>query len=590
MLRFDRFEFDPTTMELTLEGAPVRIGAQPARLLALFLSRPGSIVSREEIVAAVWGERTHVDFEQGINACIRQLRVALGDDAETPRFVATLPRRGYRFVATVAAAGAEPPPPRFRWGAAAVLAVVPLALLWLSVSAGPSRAPTRLAILPFVTLDGAASDDALADGLTEELITEVSRRYGRRLGVLARTSVMTFKGSRATIAEIGLALDAEYLLEGSVRRDGERVRVTAQLVRASDHGHVWAGSYDRPLDDLLALEAELGRTIARALAIELIAEPDPAGPAAAVDAAAWSAYLEAHALLEARPPRPRKAIPLLRDALARAPGFARAWTDLARALSWSLPPREARTQVADALDRALALDDTLAAAHRFRGNVRLYADWDVAAAQASFDRALELGPADAETWHDAAACAAIAGRHDEARRDVARALELDPLSPAVLSDVGWYAYFDQDWAAAQEGARRTLAVDPDEYWAQTVAVLAATAQGDVEGALVRARENLRLRKVDEEPASVEAYWRLEASRLGRAGAPGSPDLLALARMGFGDREGALDALERAAEERKGWMLPFLHVIPAFDPLHGDPRYERLVERVGVAALSARASR
>jgi TolB-like protein len=225
------------------QGLPAASPSQPARVLAMLASRAGEMLTREEICREIWGADTHVEFDQGLNFCIRRIRAALGDDATAPRFIETLPRRGYRFIAPVERLAGTAPAGR-----------------------------VMLAVLPFESLDADPEQGYFGDGLTEEMITHLGRLDPERLGVIARTSSMRYKGSGKSISEIGRELAVDYLLEGSVRSSGERVRVTAQLLLASDQTHLWAETYDRPLRDILAVQADVAKAIAREIRLKLAPE------------------------------------------------------------------------------------------------------------------------------------------------------------------------------------------------------------------------------------------------------------------------------------------------------------------------------
>ena len=623
-LRFASFELDLESQELRKRGALVKLQAQPFKVLALLAERPGELIARDEIRHHLWGAGTFVDFDQGINVCIRQIRQVLGDRAGSPRFVETVPRRGYRFLATVerherVAAAERPARRRRRWSlaAAAVAAAAVLTVGTLvagrdrpaipATTAAAARAPQPaeraaagvLVVLPFLSYSAEEDDDYLGDGLTEELITEVSRRYGRRLGVIARTSAMKYKRSGKSAGEIAAELDADYVLEGSVRRARDRLRITAQLIRASDDLHLWAGNYDRELDDVIALQSEVSAKIGQALALELQLEPASRPPGtAATGAAAYDAYLRGRHHLARRDANgfyPRDAVAAALGLLERAteldPGFDPAWVELATTYRLALPVPEGARRARRALERALALDDASPRAHRALAMLRFYYDWDLEAARRSFERALALDPGFAEAHHDFAAYYSATGRHDEALASVRRALRLDPLSPGVASDVGWYYYFGRRYPDAVEHSRRTLELEPGFFWAKRCLILAAAAAGDFETAAAQAVADMRqleatvddLQKVaDAEPeAAVAAYWQWRLDRLRAAASDRLPSAIELAtlHMARGEADQALAALERAYRERQGWILPFLGVYPLFDPLRSEPRFNALVDAI-----------
>ena len=245
VVRFEEFEVDLRSRELYKAGLRVRLQDQPFHILAMLLERQGDIVTREEIRDRLWPDGTFVDFEHSVNAAIKRLRAALGDTAEHPRFVETLHRRGYRFIAGLHAAGASASPP----SASATF------------SATKDHRP-RLVVLPFANLSGGDTQDYFSDGLTEEMIMQLGRRCAHRIGVLARTSSMLYKNVMRAASDIGEDLRADYLVEGSVRRDGDRVRITAQLIETRGETHLWADSFDRTLADCLAVQSnELFRQV-----------------------------------------------------------------------------------------------------------------------------------------------------------------------------------------------------------------------------------------------------------------------------------------------------------------------------------------
>ncbi|MBI3451199.1 MAG: winged helix-turn-helix domain-containing protein [Acidobacteria bacterium] len=617
ILRFGSFELDVRSGELRREGSVVRLQGQPIELLSLLAERAGEVVTREEIQRRVWKNGTFVDFEQGINACVRQIRAAIGDPFEAPRFIQTLPRRGYRFIAPVARVG--PPPsaavaapvaasrpqrPRLAGSIAAGLLLVATvaAIGWSRASrvaaASPGGAPVVI-VLPYRNLSGDPSQGFVCDGLTEELITQLSRRYGRELGVIARTTTMTYRDSTKSAREIAAEVGAGYVLEGSVRAERDRVRITSQLIRAVDEVHLWAGNHDRRLGDTLALESEVSAQIARALALRIL--PDGAQASAATTPAAYRDYLRGRAALADVPaPRIDEARSAFESAVAEDPGFAPAWTSLARA-RWmqGAPESAAEASARDALRRALALDDSLSDAHAALAEIRFYHDWDFEGARAEWERALELNPGSAELRHDFAAYWGARGRHDEALRLVGEALRLDPLAPDVLSDVGWYSYFARRYDDAVRLSRETLARTPDFFWAQRCLALSAMLKGDLAAAVPALRAEMLGRGAPpgsvagldgaDPTAAVRAYWTWDLDRrVARRGKPGaSPADEAVARLALGDREGAITALEAAVGMRAGWILPFLGVDPFFDPLRSEPRFERVLDRIGIGPAASR---
>ena len=276
-LVFGVFEFDLASGELRRHGRTVRIAPQPARVLERLLAHPGQVVSRDELKKLLWRDDTFVDFDQGLNFCIRQIREALGDDADRPRYIETLPRRGYRFVAAVSGpvAIAEPPAPpaavtarpaRSVFAVAALLSVVVAASIYASFihdRQTPGSGQAMVAVLPFENLSGDPGQQYFSDGITDELTLRLGRVAPGSLGVIARTSMAAYRGSGKNARQIGLELGVEHIVEGTVRRAGDHVRITAQLVPVGDQSPVWSETYDADLRDVLALQEEIGYAIAR---------------------------------------------------------------------------------------------------------------------------------------------------------------------------------------------------------------------------------------------------------------------------------------------------------------------------------------
>jgi len=445
---------------------------------------------REEIRQQIWGDHTYVDFEQGLNFCVRQIRAALGDDAETPRYIETLPRRGCRFIAPVeeatgvGASGTPPPVARFRpylrapWigglGLISVLILIVLAYLawqrdWIRPRSRAGR--ILIAVLPFQNLGGDREQEYLSDGLTEEMITRFGGYNPELLGVIASTSAMRYKGSEKGIDRIGRELGVDYVLEGSLRRAGDRVRVSAQLIRVRDQTHLWAQTYERNLQDVLALQAELARTIAGEISIHLKTRggPQPADTRP-IKAEAYEAYLKGRYFCRnLTGGGVEKGVEYFKQTIAQEPGYAPAYAALAEAYyalsNMQLNPRDAMAQAKAAAARALELDDSLAEAHAALGLVKAFYEWDWPGAEREFMRALELNPgwAGAQGWYGA--YLALMGRLEESKDELERARRLDPLSLSINSTTGLPLYLEGQYDRAAEQMLKTVELDPNFYLA-----------------------------------------------------------------------------------------------------------------------------
>jgi TolB-like protein/DNA-binding winged helix-turn-helix (wHTH) protein len=652
--QFGPFAVDERSGELRRDGEVVRLQPQPFRVLALLVSRPGELVTREELKKALWGEETYVDFERGLNFCINQARTALGDSADAPRYIQTLPRRGYRFIAPVRSEsvqsafrvssestpndvqsavrvssestpnrvqsavrdGSESTPNRVQSavrvssestlnrvrvvaGAAVLAMLAGTAFFAFRYTPPPPAATpgrTTIAVLPLDDLTGDESPSWFADGLTEELIAQLGRVSPDRLGVIARTSALTYRGSNKSVAEIGRELGVSHLLEGSVRREGERLRITLQLVSVANQTPVWSDTFDRTAHGTLTLQSEVAALVARALTLELLP--------AAWTGEAWAAtrvpeardaYLRGrHYWNRGLPGDFRQALDQFEDAARLDPAFAAARAAQADALHrlamfGQMPPADAYARAAVAARDAVRIDPNLAEAQAAAGLVQLWGEWNPAAAAASFERALALNPSDAAAHHDYAWALVALGRFDDAAAHITRARELDPVSPRASSDIGWLHLHIRRPGDALRACRQTLALDPDSVEAQQCLERAHLQRGEITEALSAARTAAAHARREvpaalDEPGTPESrlrsLWRerLERIRAVEGERYVSPYTIAMHHAILGEDEAALDRLEAAYEARVGMMV-LLPTDPVFERLHASPRFEALAERI-----------
>lgn len=640
--RFGVFVFDRRSGELRRDGDPVKLAPQPARLLACLLGRAGEVVLRDELRREIWGDDTFVDVERSLNFCVQQVRAALGDSSDNPRFIQTVPRRGYRFIAPVSAtptpgpdlpdatapvASAPPPPapalpvdppqaspalpderrlddlraPRRWWLAVAAMLIVAPAVWLLLGTRGPSTSARasaltdsmRLVILPFVNLTGDPAADYLADGLTDELIARLGELGGNRFNVIARTSSMAYRGTAKTVAAIGADLRVGYVVEGSVRREGETLRISTSLVAVRDQTALaaWDESFeDRAFE---ARQTYAAIRLARLIAGRLTPSPPAASPQTTPQTAAWDALLQASSSLEkGTPDEVRRAIAHLERAVQHDPDFAAGWAQLAQArhvlvMMGVEPAVQAYEAVRNAADRAVSLDPTLAAAHVARGLASLWYEWQTADAARSFERGLALNPSDAAAHHDYAWTLAALGRDSEAVRHISIARDLDPLSTRANNDVGWLHLQLRQPAEAARACQQTLALDANALEAQACLERAFVERRLFDAALRAARAatpqaSAAVPTTSREPqAALHELWRWRLDRLERMARSRwvSPYTLAVQYALVGDREHALDKLEAALGERAATMV-LLARDPAFDTLRGDPRFQSILNRIG----------
>ena len=572
-LRFGPFGLDPQSGELRRDGAVVPLAPQPFRLLYTLASRPGELVTREELQQQVWGDGTFVDFDRGLNFCVLQARTALGDDAKQPAYIETLPRRGYRFIAPVEpsvegdAVAAPAKPLRLLWflGAAALLVVMVLVAAWQRRENAGATGKVMIAVLPFEELSG--SDAAFfADGMTDELITHLGALQPRQLGVIARTSILRYRGTQKSVSEIGRELGVTYVVEGSVRREGDRTRVTAQLIDARDQTHLWAESFDRSGTGALAIQRDVAERIAHALRIELL----EADALSAKVPAAHELYLRGrHLYSEGSTPALQESVRVLREALVQEPEFVLAHVALAEslhalALRERIDPRVAGEEIRVASENALRLAPRLAQSHGITAMHRFWYAWEWDGAEESYRSAIRLNPNEPGALHDHGWLLITRGAFDAGIAEIRRAQELDPVSPRANMHVAWAYIYTRRYADAVRESRRALELQPGYREAYRCLEHAYRLSGDE----ASAREARRLH------GGADAAIDLERDPYGAA----------VAFVRTNDRDRALAALEKARDMRSG-SFPLAGVDPKLAALHGDPRFVEMLRSVGLEPIT-----
>jgi len=612
VFRFGVFEVDVRGVALRKDGLKVKLQDQPFEILIRLLERPGQLVTREELRERLWPADVFVDFDQGLNKAINKLREALNDSPESPRFVETVPRRGYRFVAPVeelgppVSGGSEPgaKPVRLRrlWAASALLAA--LAALGLSLRthlvprALPPAGRIKLAVLPFQNLDSGPDQDYFSDGLTEEMTAQLSRLDPRRLAVIARTSAHYYRKTAKRAGEIGRELGVDYILEGSVRRDAARLRITAQLIQVSDETHLWAESYDRAAENVFAIQDEVARRVGRSLTLELLpGSRSSPRRAPTTSSAAHEAYLKGRYQWNKRTEEGlTDSVEHFQEAVREDPSYAPGHAGLADAYnllaSYGVhPSKEAVPRAKGAALRALELDPELAEAHASLGWALLVYDHDWEGAERAFSRAIEIDP-DYPSAHQWLAYELRAlGRHAEALAAARRAEQLDPRSLILRAILGWHYFLARDYDQAIAECRRTIEMEPGFPRVHSYLGWSFLQKGMYQEAIAELKKARDLfgdnpgRIAELGHAYAVAGRKTEARAVLRELTGLSrrrylePDLVALIHVGLGEREEAFRWLERAYEERAVKMV-LLKVEPAFDPLRDDPRFADLLRRVG----------
>jgi TolB-like protein/DNA-binding winged helix-turn-helix (wHTH) protein/Tfp pilus assembly protein PilF len=605
--RFGVFEVDPASGELRKQGRRIRLGEQSLQVLLALLERPGEVVTRQQLKQRLWPADTFVDFDANLNTAMSMLREALGDSAKNPRFIETLPRRGYRFVASVAEEGpapsgaATPLPPlpvslHRRWSLIGVACLGMLMLMGLSYRyiRAPTQTVDSIAVLPLVYSGPQAEGDQeyLADGITSALITELAS-----LGVpnvISETSVMRYRGGQKPLPVIARELGADLLVEGSVLREGSTVRVNAQLIDARSDRHIWARSYQREMDSILELQGEIARAIVREIRSRL-------SPAAEVKRAprhitnppAHEAYLRGRYALRAETEERRSRAPqFFEEATRQDPAFAPAYAGLADyyANTDAVPPTEALPRARHYALKALELDETLAGAHQSLALVSMWGDWDWAAAERGFRRSLDLDPSDTTTRRWYALFLDLIGRPRAAGAQLQRVRELDPVSPGTYHAFAFHLFLARryDEALAQIRAVQELSpLDPRVFeglgtlyvykGAYEEAVAAnerAITHWGREPAFLAPLAIARARTGERETAKAlldELHGRATLRHI-------PPSWFAMIYMNLGDVDRAVQWLETAFRTRDVYLVQ-LGVGPQFDPIRGDARYAALLRRM-----------
>ena len=556
------FEADLRAGELRKQGVKIKLQKQPFQILQMLLEHPGEVVTREDLQKRIWPPNTFVDFDQGLHSAIKRLREAVGDSADKPRFIETVPGRGYRFIGTI--------------------------------GGGAGRIES-LAVLPLENLSHDPKQEYFADGLTEALITSLAKISA--LHVVSRTSVMRYKGVHdKSLREIARDLGVDGIVEGTVLRSGERVRISAQLVNASTDKHLWAESYDRDLRDILALQSEVARAIASEIQIKLTPqEQKQLARARPVNPEAYEAYLKGRYYWNRRTPEGvKKGAEYFQQAIEKDPAYAAAYAGLADSAGiagwWAFePPEQGCGRGKAAARKSLEIEET-AEAHASLGWALMHYDWDFLAAEREFQRAIDLDPCYASSHQWYAHCLAYTSRWDQCLQEASRALELDPLSLIINVSHAGVFWFTHRCDRAIELCRNALELDPNFVALRWM--------------LANAYETYEMHGY----AICERKWAVEHSHgapsfvaelAGSYAAAGQRDeaaqlldqlnevsklhyvpayYLALVHAALKETDAAFDWLGRAYRERSA-RLAWLQIDPRLNYLRSDPRYQDLLRRM-----------
>ena len=630
-VRFGIFEVDFAAGELRKHGIRIKLrGEQPFQVLSILLEHAGEVVTREELRGQLWAADTFVDFEHSLATAISKIRDALGDSADSPRYVETLPRRGYRFIADVAVVDQAPldrretvvggvpgtqghnradlvrepaASKRWAWSLAWTISGFAVALILLILAAQIFRLSSRppanirsLAVLPLESLSGDASQDYFADGMTDELITDLGQISVLR--VISRTSIMSYKRTRKPLPQIARELNVDAVVEGTVLRSGEQVRITAQLIQASADKHLWADSYEGDVRDTLALQKKVARDIAEQIRINLTSQEQAALTSVkVVNPEAYEDYLKGRYFWNKRTADGlKKAIDYFDQAIEKDPNYAQAYSGLADSYAllgdWEygvLAPKEAFPRAQAAATKALELDNLLGEAHTSLAFSLDLFDWDWQSADREFRRAIELNPSYATAHHWYAWHLSEMGRNSEALAEMRKAENLDPLSLIISADVAEILLVAHSYDEAIQQSRKTIDMDPNFAVAHYELGQVFVQKHMYNEAIAELHKAIELSGGSTTCTSNLAFAYAVAGRRNEAVKimkdltnrsnhvfSNAPEI-ALIYVGLDEKDQAMTWLEKAYAEH---FNPSVLLRPAFDPLRSDPRFKDLVRRIG----------
>ena len=632
--RFGVFELDPVCGELYKHGMRIKLQAQPFQVLTMLVERPGQVVTREELRNSLWSHDTYVDFDHSLNISINKLREALGDSRTAPRFIETLPRRGYRFLAPVTTSepveapvplprtpsvAATPPaqtkpidetveiklpaPKKRVWIGPAVVALLALVAVglwrWREIRLGSGGGRVMLAVLPFEDLTADQHQDYFVAGLHDELIAQLARLHPSRLGVIARTSMIQYAATRKPVDQIGRELGVNYVLDGTVRRVGDRFRITAELIQVSDQTHLWTETYEPSMSDMLALQEDVAQRVSRALTIEFLPQAEQQlRRNATVNAAAYEAYLrgrflwyqETRASLE-------QALVEFQTAIQLDPPYAPAYVGLADTYSvlggyGFVPPDEAFRKSKAAAAKALELAPNLSDAYGTLAFINFYYDWNWSESERLFRQALSLNPNNTVAHEFYSSFLHAMGRLDEAEAENRVAKELDPLNGWLYDDKGWMLLTRRRPDLAIVEFQKAIELNPKFPAAHLSLAVAYNRTGQFVKAFAEVQKAEQLggdpTRVLEILGSTQALSgdlrgaqaTVDKLQAGAISGRVSPYSVALIYTAMGRKADALDWLEKGYREKETWM-PWIKVLVEWDSLRSEPRFTDLLTRLNL---------
>ena len=629
-VRFGPYEVNLDSGDLRKFGYRVKLQPKSFLVLHALLEAPGQLVTREDLKAQLWPENTFVEFESSLNVAVRRLREALSDEAQKPVYIETVPRHGYRFIGILEQPAASALAPRLVADEASLLLGEPEALDSLSRFPAPAQAPWRniwrlllpalalllvmafgifswkrgailhaqpiassIAVLPFADMSPEKNQEYFSDGLAEELLNHLARTPGLR--VAARTSSFQFRDKTSDLLAIGKKLDVGTVLEGSVRKEGNRVRISAELIKVEDGFQLWSGTYDRDLNDVFAVQDEIARSITSELKVRLLNSKTASVPQRETSSAAYNAYLQGRYFYERRTQDDLgKAFQYFEQAVKLDPQYARAWS----ALAWVLIARteaaygpsfeEGYRMARAAAERAMELDPTLAEAHAAIGRIKRTYDWDWAGADASFQKALVLEPQNSTVLLGASSLAASLGRFDEAVALNRRAVEVDPLSVVAHVSMGVHAYYANQLDLATDAYQKALAISPDDPEAHYLLGLVYLARSQSQRALAEFERDQR--GSEKSVGEALAYAAMGKKAEGDAALN---QLIANYQVQAAYQIAEVYAFRGEVDQAFQWLelarahrdagLPAIKGDPLLKNLYGDPRFTQFLRSMNLPA-------
>jgi TolB-like protein/DNA-binding winged helix-turn-helix (wHTH) protein/Tfp pilus assembly protein PilF len=648
LVRFGIYQVDVRTSELWKQGRKIKLQEQPCRILAILLEQRGEVVTREELRKRLWSDDTFVDFDHSLNTAIMRLREALNDSSDNPRFIETLPRHGYRFIAPIeeldgsAPEGAEEsrssatrevasqvmePGPAIQFPAGqagadvgprriasrvalilgSLLALLAIALIGVrmrlarngSGANSQSDQIKSLVVLPFENLSGDKEQQYFTDGMTDELIAHLAKI--RSLRVISRTSSMEYKDAHKPLSQIARDLKVDAVVEGTVLRSGDRVRITAELVQVATDRHLWAETYESQLGDVLGLQSRVASAIVNEIRVNLTPEEQKRlASSRSVSSESYENYLKGRYYWNKRSQEGlTKAIDYFQLAIEKDPNYALAYAGLAdcysiigSAIVGTVPSQEVAPKAKAAAMKALQLDDTLAEAQTSLATVRFNYDWDWAGAADGFRQSIELNPGYATAYQRYSLYLMAMGRTTESLAQMTRARELEPLSISMNFSLGWRLYMARKYDEAIEQLQNTLDMDPNFALPRMVLGQAYEQKNAYPKAVAELQKAIAISH--DSPQMVGALGHTYGASGNRSEAEKvlahlmeqtkkeyvSPFYVALVYAGMNENDKAIDWLEKAYSDRSNAIV-FSKVDPQLDPLRSHPRFQSLLQRLAL---------